>query len=82
MAASADDMLDSIALVQAHLDHDDEALGALLGGCDLPQVANLLAFLLAGVLHGLAQRDGTSPMSLIHGIDELRASVLGGETDL
>ena len=78
MAASSDDLLDAIALIQAHLDHDDEAVGAILHSCDLAQTANLLGFLLAGMLHDLAGRDGTDPMSLIHGVDELRASVLRG----
>ena len=76
--ASPDTLLDAIALIEAHLNHDNEAVGAILHSCDLAQTANLCAFLLAGVLHGLAERDGVDPMSLLHGVDELRASVLRG----
>lgn len=41
MAASADTLLDAIALVEAHLNHDGAGVNAILAACDLPQVASV-----------------------------------------
>jgi hypothetical protein len=57
MAASAETLLDAIALVEAHLNHDGAGVNAILAACDLPQVASVLVFLAAGLLHGAAARD-------------------------
>jgi hypothetical protein len=80
--ASRDVQLDSVALVQAHLSGDSQAADVVLGNCDLLPTANFLAWLIAGMLRGLAERDNLDPASLIKGVDELRAQVLQDGDDV
>lgn len=77
MSASRDVQLDAVALIQAHIDQDNEAIETILANCDAQVVASFLAWLVAHMLGGLAE--GADPMTLIKGVAELRASVLDGD---
>ncbi len=76
--ADRDAALDSVAVVESYLRGDREAVIAVIECCNAADVASMLGWLLAGVLEGLAERDGSDPARLLAGLADMRDAVLSG----